>query len=122
VAHRQRPPRGSEKIGDLASVRWNGLVHEGVGVEAAFQVQNLLESGSLKGLGHVRAAETMMADHHGLGAGIEVGKAFRYSDMGISLEPFMRDRSNSHGSRTSRRTGLSPASNLAFSPLAVMFS
>src|SRR5215207_5166538 len=44
------------------------------------------------------------------------------SDMGTSFEPSIRASSNSHGSRTSSSTGPSPASNLRFSPLAVMFS
>ena len=44
------------------------------------------------------------------------------SPIGMSFEPSIRANSNSHGSRTSSSTGLSPASSLAFSPLAVMFS
>src|SRR5919112_756409 len=43
-------------------------------------------------------------------------------DMGTSFEPSRRASWNSHGSRTSSSTGLSPASSLRFSALAVMFS
>src|SRR5829696_8810156 len=59
-----------------SSVWWYGLVHEGVGVEASFQVQDLIEAGPLERPGNVGAADAVVADHHGLGAGIELGKAF----------------------------------------------
>src|SRR5919112_4852290 len=62
----QREPRGpfTERLG---SIPRDGLVHGGVGVEAAFQVEDFLEADPLEGHGHVGAAVAVVADHDGLG-------------------------------------------------------
>src|SRR5919112_5168552 len=56
------------------SISRDGLVHRGVGVEAAFEVEDLLEAGSLEGPGDVGAAVAVVADHHGLGGRVELGE------------------------------------------------
>src|SRR5215217_3241269 len=57
----------------LGSVPRDGLVHRRVGVKATFEVEDLLEASVLEGLGDVGAAVAVVADHHGLRAGVELG-------------------------------------------------
>ena len=59
-------------LGDLDSIPGDGFVHRGVGVEAAFQVEDVLEAGSLEGHGDVGTAIAVVADHDGLSVRVEL--------------------------------------------------
>jgi hypothetical protein len=54
------------------SIPGDGLIHGGVGVEAAFEVEDLLEADPLEGQSYVGAAIAVVADHHGLGLRVEL--------------------------------------------------
>jgi hypothetical protein len=60
--------------GNLGSIPWDELVHGGVGIEAAFQVEDVLEAGLMEGRGYLGAPVAVVADHDGLGAGVELGE------------------------------------------------
>src|SRR5215213_846613 len=64
----------AETLRNLGLIPRNGPIHKGVGVEAAFEVEDLLEAGSLEGLGDVGATVAVVADHHGLRVRVEFGK------------------------------------------------
>ena len=53
-------------LGRLGSVPRYRRVHRGIGIEAAFEVQDPLEAGSPEGPGDVRAAVAVVADHDDL--------------------------------------------------------
>jgi hypothetical protein len=72
-------------LGHLGSVPRYRRVHRGIGIEAAFEVQDLLEAGSPEGAGDVGAAVAVVADHDGLACGVELGKTL--------LQPGHRDES-----------------------------
>lgn len=54
------------------SIPRHGVVYLGVGVEAAFEIGDVGEAGPLQGLGHVSAADAVVADHYGLLGGVEL--------------------------------------------------
>ena len=72
-------------LGRLGSVPRYRRVHRGIGIEAAFEVHDLLEAGSPEGPGDVGAAVAVVADHDGLACGVEFRKTL--------LQPGHRDES-----------------------------
>src|SRR5918993_1921411 len=75
-AARPGPPLDLGRFGSVPRYR---RVHRGIGIEAAFEVQDPLEAGSPEGPGDVGAAVAVVADHDELACGVELGKTLLQS-------------------------------------------